>query len=230
VLLGNRGRVVVVVVVFVSLPRSSSRLLTRTDATAPPSLVFGGCIVVSRRRLSSSSSSSSSSSLSSSNYEMRLETDKLWRLQAVARATGADVCLSSDWRRTRDTSERVRSALDALGVAMVGETPIHAERWVRPLEITEWLDAFDARRAADGAKPVAAWVAVDDRALLSEPGGERLRGAPRAAARAVQRPPGSARCGVGCACLCVCWWFVGPLRSLAGDASSRGRMTLLHRR
>ena len=105
----------------------------------------------------------------------RLETDKLARLQRVCKLTQSRVCLSSDWRRHVSARNHVRKTLNALGIKMIGMTPIGAP-WARPREITAWLTSFNQRQVAEGKAECRAWVAVDDRLLLEEPGGEKLHG------------------------------------------------------
>ena len=58
---------------------------------------------------------------------------------------------------------------------MIGMTPIGAA-WARPKEITAWLTSFNERQSAEGRRSISAWVAVDDRTLLEEPGGDKLQG------------------------------------------------------
>ena len=105
----------------------------------------------------------------------RLETDKLARLQRVCKLTQSRVCLSSDWRRHVSARNHVRKTLNALGIKMIGMTPIGAP-WARPREITAWLTSFNQKQVAEGKAECRAWVAVDDRLLLEEPGGEKLHG------------------------------------------------------
>ena len=109
------------------------------------------------------------------NQQGRLETDKLARLQRVCKLTQSRVCLSSDWRRHVSARNHVRKTLNALGIKMIGMTPIGAP-WARPREITAWLTSFNQRQVAEGKAECRAWVAVDDRLLLEEPGGEKLHG------------------------------------------------------
>jgi len=109
-----------------------------------------------------------------------LQQEKLAELQRICRTTGAKVVLSSDWRRTQRHKEQVKQTLRRIGVRYVGCTAQKTvyedignwryERPCRSLEITEWLHKF--RNSLDACE----WVAIDDRDLLKELGGEDLVG------------------------------------------------------
>lgn len=72
-----------------------------------------------------------------------IEPELAQRLSGVVRATGAEIVLSSDWRRGRELLE-LRDELHAAGVegSLLGETPVHAgqERW---REIEAWMIAHE---------------------------------------------------------------------------------------
>jgi hypothetical protein len=105
----------------------------------------------------------------------QLEDDKLRLLQRVCLATGAKVVLSSDWRRQTPLKQKVQRALARLKIAYVGCTRVitvseqvgswRIETNHRPREILTWLGSRSC-----------AWIAIDDRDLLSEPGGSELQG------------------------------------------------------
>ena len=99
-----------------------------------------------------------------------LEASKLAQLQRICRETGAKVVLSTDWRRQAALKRQVIQALARLDMECVGATPQRATMFqpVRPQEITEWLRCT--------SHSVSTWVAIDDRDLVSEDGGEALRG------------------------------------------------------
>jgi len=102
----------------------------------------------------------------------RLETDKMKRIASVVEKTGAKVVLSTDWRRDASLKAVLTKALTDVGVTVIGATRKGAPmKPIRPQEITGWLDAFLER-----GRDVSEWVAVDDRELLGEMGGERLKG------------------------------------------------------
>jgi hypothetical protein len=102
----------------------------------------------------------------------RLEEDKLSRIKTVVEKTEAKVVLSTDWRRDATLKGLITHALNDRGITVIGATrkgpPLKP---VRPQEITGWLDAYVEKK-----NPVSQWVAVDDRELISELGGERLKG------------------------------------------------------
>ena len=103
------------------------------------------------------------------NDEQRLGDEQLAELQRVAVAADAGVVLSTDWRRDAALRARVEAALEALGVRCVGATPQrNAHRPLRPVEIREWL--AERRELRD-----VPWVALDDRDLMNEIGGDLLR-------------------------------------------------------
>jgi len=105
------------------------------------------------------------------NMAGRLEEPKLATLQGVIRATGAKVCLSTDWRRQANLKRQVVATLKRLDIEVIGATPMRAMfQPIRPQEITEW---YHANREKFG---ITHWVAIDDRDLLNEHGGAELNG------------------------------------------------------
>ena len=105
------------------------------------------------------------------NMAGRLEEGKLAVLNSVAKATGAKVVLSTDWRRQAQLKRQVVAALKRLDIEVIGATPMKAMfQPIRPVEILEWM-------SANGSKfEVTSWVAIDDRDLLNEQGGQGLQG------------------------------------------------------
>lgn len=98
-------------------------------------------------------------------------------------ATGAKIVLSTDWRRIPKLKQQLVQTLHEYGCEVIGATPMRAP-WhpVRPVEIIDWLRAYNeaAVQRAD-TEPITSFVAVDDRALLQESGGDELIGAHRGA-------------------------------------------------
>ena len=103
----------------------------------------------------------------------RLEPDKLARIGEVVKRTDARIVLSTDWRRDPNLKAICTNALEAVGCTVIGATrkgpPLQP---IRPKEIWGWLQSFQNEKG----KRVTQWVAVDDRQLLMEQGGENLRG------------------------------------------------------
>ena len=105
------------------------------------------------------------------NMAGRLEESKLAVLNQVAKATQAKVVLSTDWRRQAQLKRQVIAALKRLDIEVIGATPMRAMfQPIRPQEITEWMSANGQKFGVDR------WVAIDDRDLLNEMGGEGLKG------------------------------------------------------
>ena len=103
----------------------------------------------------------------------RLEPDKLARIGEVVKRTDARIVLSTDWRRDPNLKAICTNALEAVGCTVIGATrkgpPLQP---IRPKEIWGWLQSYQNEKG----KRVTQWVAVDDRQLLMEQGGENLRG------------------------------------------------------
>ena len=105
------------------------------------------------------------------NMQGVIEGDKVAHLRSVIDATGAKVVLSTDWRRSSRLKERAIRTLAERGIECIGETPqLEMNAHVRPREITMW------HKECGASQNVQEWVAVDDRALLSEDGGAALQG------------------------------------------------------
>lgn len=105
------------------------------------------------------------------------QEDKLARLRWVVQRTGSKVVLSTDWRRDPDLKHRLIQTLKTYEVEVIGATLKGPQlQPVRPREISAWLDGYEAERRFHSQQPVCAWVAVDDRLLVREDGGEALDG------------------------------------------------------
>jgi len=104
-----------------------------------------------------------------------LETSKLLLLQKVIRQTGAKVVLSTNWRYYAELKRKLIRVLASFGIDCIGDTPNCGPdaQLLRPLEISSWLKAWNL---AAGRPPIRSFVAVDDRLLTSECGGEQLKG------------------------------------------------------
>lgn len=107
----------------------------------------------------------------------RLEDSKLEILRSVAQKTGAKIVLSTDWRRVPQLKQQVIQTLKNYGMTTIGATPCRPN-WlaVRPEEITSWLKSYHSAPNAHEKGPIHHWVAIDDRPLLQEQGGDELRG------------------------------------------------------
>lgn len=102
-------------------------------------------------------------------------------LRNVVQQTGAKVVLSTDWRRIPKLKQQLIATLQEYGMEVIGSTPMRAPYYpVRPQEIIDWLTAYNESASAGAAEPITSFVAVDDRSLLQESGGDGLRGAHRA--------------------------------------------------
>ena len=108
----------------------------------------------------------------------RLEDRKLQLLRQVVQQTGAKIVLSTDWRRVPKLKSQLIQTLRDYGMEVIGSTPMRPP-WqpIRPQEIIEWLTAYNASASGGGTQEIIdMFVAVDDRPLLQESGGEKLRG------------------------------------------------------
>ena len=107
----------------------------------------------------------------------RLEDRKLQLLRAVVQQTGAKIVLSTDWRRVPKLKATLIATLRDYGMTVIGSTPMRAP-WqpIRPQEIVDWLTSYNAASSSGGGEAIHSFVAVDDRSLLQEQGGDGLRG------------------------------------------------------
>jgi len=92
--------------------------------------------------------------------------------------TGCSIVLSTDWRRFREGRLEVKRALSSFGMDFIGCTPLSRSRFVaeRPAEILKWIHTYDMRAKKENLEPVTHFVAIDDRDLLTEVGGQYMRG------------------------------------------------------
>ena len=106
-----------------------------------------------------------------------LDSARLARLVEVAKEAKCRVVISSHWRLIPTLHSHLKAVLRHLGVEVIGNTPTRRP-WEpeRPLEILEWLQAYNEQAAALERPHVTHFVAIDDRDLLSERGGDRLHG------------------------------------------------------
>lgn len=103
-----------------------------------------------------------------------MEDRLLHNLQGLVARTGAEIVLSSDWRRHPAARDEARRVLATVGLKIIGCTPcMSAFLAQRPTEIMQWKKEFCTR---PNAEHVTHWVAIDDRALLDERHGQYLRG------------------------------------------------------
>lgn len=111
------------------------------------------------------------------NKHGHLEADKLKRLAGIVQRTNSKVVLSTDWRRHPELKQRLMQVLATHDCQVIGATlKGPALEPVRPREITAWLDGYETERHLHASPAVSSWVAVDDRPLLREDGGEALTG------------------------------------------------------
>jgi len=81
----------------------------------------------------------------------------------------AKVVLSTDWRRITRRKELAERKLAERGIECIGATPYAGQDAnVRPREIAAWL--------RDDNRNITRWVAIDDRLLTDEDGGDFLVG------------------------------------------------------
>lgn len=92
------------------------------------------------------------------NSEWEIDEECVKNLKTIVDKTGADIVLSSTWRRMKDShrlSIRLNMILDKYGLHISGKTPwLHGER---PKEIKTWLDNYISK--GNGIK---SFVILDD--------------------------------------------------------------------
>ena len=92
------------------------------------------------------------------NSEWEIDEECVKNLKTIVDKTGADIVLSSTWRRMKDShrlSIRLNMILDKYGLHISGKTPwIHGER---PEEIKLWLDDYIFK-----GNEVKSFVILDD--------------------------------------------------------------------
>jgi len=102
-------------------------------------------------------------------FEERL----LGNLKKVVDSTGAQIVLSSDWRRHPFARAEAQREMGKRGLGFISCTPC-MNQFVpqRPTEIMTWRREHERKV---NAEPVSNWVVIDDRALLEERHGTHLR-------------------------------------------------------
>ena len=107
-----------------------------------------------------------------------IEATKVERLRrAVAAVPDCVVVISSHWRLVPKQLTVLSSVLQYLGIHVIGFTPSQ-QPWEpkRPLEIADWLEAYNTGCRELGLPQITAFVTVDDRDLVNELGGAALCG------------------------------------------------------
>ena len=93
----------------------------------------------------------------------------LEQLKRIVHVCNAKVVLSTDWRRIKRRKELAERKLAEKGIECVGATPYAGQDAnVRPREIAAWL--------RDDGRDITRWMAIDDRLLTDEDGGDFLVG------------------------------------------------------
>uniref|UniRef100_A0A7S4EYB1 Uncharacterized protein n=1 Tax=Chrysotila carterae TaxID=13221 RepID=A0A7S4EYB1_CHRCT len=118
------------------------------------------------------------------NQRCFLEPDKMSNLKHIVQTTGACVVLTSNWRLFEQLVQELLRVFAEYKIQCIGATPMCGmiTELVRPLEIRAWLRGFEAQLADDPAEKSAQvsasmqYVAIDDRQLLDEQGGDDLHG------------------------------------------------------
>lgn len=104
-----------------------------------------------------------------------LEQPLLQNLSIAVENTGACVAVSSDWRLFPSKFQELCRALKLRNIRVIGKTAVSTKDNARPQEIFQFLTTFHARMKRQ-SKPfrITRWLAVDDRALNFEEGGEKM--------------------------------------------------------
>lgn len=92
------------------------------------------------------------------NFEHEIDEECVKNLKTIVDKTGADIVLSSSWRRLKDDHElaiHLNTILDKYGLHISGKTPsIHGNR---PEEIKVWLDNYISK-----GNRIKSFVILDD--------------------------------------------------------------------
>ena len=115
--------------------------------------------------------------IESTRKRSHVDAVKLARLVKLVQETESKVVLSSHWRLLQPLHSRLQAVLRYSGVEVIGHTTTlapHKPR--RPLEICEWILAYNSHALELGRPLVSQYVVVDDRRLLQEEGGQYLAG------------------------------------------------------
>jgi len=103
------------------------------------------------------------------------EEHLLRNLKRVCDQSGAQIVLSSDWRRHPQARQEAQRVLGTVGLKFIACTPCMSPYLAqRPTEIMTWKR--DWRKGRSGEEPLTHWVAIDDRELVQERHGQHLRG------------------------------------------------------
>eukprot|EP00403_Amphidinium_massartii_P019112 CAMPEP_0178430934 /NCGR_PEP_ID=MMETSP0689_2-20121128/31577_1 /TAXON_ID=160604 /ORGANISM="Amphidinium massartii, Strain CS-259" /LENGTH=190 /DNA_ID=CAMNT_0020052809 /DNA_START=147 /DNA_END=716 /DNA_ORIENTATION=+ len=103
-----------------------------------------------------------------------IEGRLLSNLKRLVDATGAEIVLSSDWRRAMGSRIEAENALMSVGLTILDCTPsLSPFPAQRPTEILKWSSAFLQK---PDAEHISHWVVIDDRPLLMEQDGGCLCG------------------------------------------------------
>lgn len=109
-----------------------------------------------------------------------MDKNLLTNLKDIVESTGCKIVVSSDWRSAADTRAELKRILRMFGLDFIACTPpSKSKERRRPEEILKFIACHNMamKQGQGGAKladlgPVEQWVAIDDRPLLSEPGGK----------------------------------------------------------
>tara|TARA_B110000091_G_C13741607_1_gene443627 strand:+ start:106 stop:672 length:567 start_codon:yes stop_codon:yes gene_type:complete len=104
-----------------------------------------------------------------------LQPELLANLTMAIENTGAVVVVSSDWRLFPSKFTELCRALKHRNIRVIGKTQPSDTEGARPLEIIRFLTTFHAKMKRQ-SKPfrIKRWLAVDDRQLPTEEGGEYM--------------------------------------------------------
>jgi len=108
---------------------------------------------------------------------LTLDEDKLARLVSGIERAQCKVVISSHWRVVAERHSQLRAVLRYHGIEVIGATPVlPPSSPYRPVEILEWLLNYNTQATKLERPHVSSFVAIDDRDLEREVGGEGLAG------------------------------------------------------